>query len=303
MRGFRGVLVLGFLAAAGCGAGGAAATNGKPRVVCTTGMVADLVRGVVGDRADVVQLLGAGVDPHRYTITPGDERQLRQADFVVFSGLRLEGKMADALDGRRGKQPIAAVADFIDQTRTMKEHDQAHDPHVWFDVTLWGGAAPGLADALAKWRPADAEYFRANAAGYVAALTALDAEVRQRLSGVPPARRVLVTSHDAFRYFGKAYGWEVRGVQGISTEDEADLRQLNELVAFLVRRKIPAVFVESTVPPRNLQAVIDGCKAQGHAVAIGGELYSDALGEPGSGAETYPGMIRANAGKLAEALR
>ena len=287
----------------GCHDGSPAPKGGKPVVVCTTGMVADLVRNIVGERAEVVQLLGAGIDPHRYKVSPKDERQLRSADFVAYSGFRLEGRMADGLEELRKRQPVASVAEFLDPKQALTENDGVPDPHVWFDVGLWGSAAPGRGERLAEWRPEHAAEFRANAARYAAALQTLHAEIKSQLAAVPKERRVLVTSHDAFRYFGRAYDFEVRGVQGISTEDEADVRHLNELVSFLVERRIPAVFVESTVPPRNLQAVLEGCKSLKHEVRIGGELYSDALGEVGSHADTYQGMIRANAAKLVEALK
>jgi manganese/zinc/iron transport system substrate-binding protein len=292
------VLIAVAAVAGGCGPTAernpAAPPAGRPRVVATTTVVADLVRQVGGDRVAVDCLMAAGIDPHSYKATPRDADRLAAADLVVASGLHLEGKLADLL-GRLGRKvPVVAVADTLPQDRLLPVAADLYDPHVWFDAALWSGCVPAVVDALARLDPPHAEEYRSRGAAHAAALVALDSELKARIAAIPDGRRVLVTAHDAFQYFGRAYGIEVVGVQGTSTESEAGLGDINRLVDMLVERKIPAVFVETSVSDRNVAALVEGAAARGHTVRLGGRLYSDSLGEPGSGGDTLAGALRAN---------
>ncbi|HYC03952.1 MAG TPA: zinc ABC transporter substrate-binding protein [Azospirillaceae bacterium] len=279
--------------------------QGKRRLLATTAQVADLVRAVAGDRADVEALLGEGIDPHTYKLTRSDVSKLMQAEAVFYNGLLLEGKMTDALDRvAQAGRPSVAVAGALPPDRLLKdpEYENAPDPHVWMDVAAWAEGLGPVRDALSKLDPAGAETFRANAAAYAARLRDLDAYARATLASVPRERRVLVTAHDAFAYLGRAYEVEVLGIQGISTESEAGLKRIEEVVELLVRRRIPAVFVETSVSDRNVQALIEGARARGHEVVIGGRLFSDAMGAPGTYEGTYIGMIDHNVTTIATAL-
>lgn len=300
------VLVVG-ATLSGCGGNevAAPAADSRPTVVATTTIVADLVREVAAGRVEVVGLMGAGVDPHLYKASAGDVRRMSSADAIVYNGLHLEGKIADLLAdvGQRGVRTLA-VGDCVDpeQLITTEGFSGLHDPHIWFDVGLWRQTVGCVADLLVELDPGAEEDFRSAAAAYDAELAELDAWVRQRLETVPPARRVLVTAHDAFGYFGRAYGYEVRGLLGVSTASEAGTSDVQELAAFIAERQIPAMFVETSVPPRYIQALQEAVQARGGTVEIGGSLYSDALGNPGSDAATYTGTVRANVETLVAAL-
>ena len=283
----------------------AAAQTAPIKAVATTGQVTDIVRNVAGSEARVTGLLGEGVDPHLYKLTRSDIVQLTQADIVFYNGLLLEGKMTDALIriANSGK-PVVAVTEKLGEEFLLEPEgfEGQFDPHVWMDVTAWMRATEVVRDRLAEFRPASAEAFRANAARYLEQLKRLDDYARNTLAAVPEQSRVLITAHDAFNYFGRAYGFEVIGIQGISTESEAGLRRIEELVKLLVDRKIAAVFVETTVSDRNVRALIEGAAARGHTVRIGGELYSDAMGPPNSYEGTYIGMFDHNVTTIARAL-
>lgn len=296
------LLVAVVVAMAGCRAPEAPRPAGKPRVLATTTVVADLVRQVAGDRVEVECLMAPGIDPHSYRPTPADADRLARADLVVASGLQLEGRLAALLERLGTRRPVLAVGDRLPRERLLPVTDELCDPHVWFDAGLWSLCPPLVAEALAGVDPEGAAEYRARAAAHAAALATLDAEVRGRIATIPQQRRVLVTAHDAFRYFGRAYGIEVVGVQGTSTESEAGLHDVNRLVDLLVSRGIPAVFVETSVADRNVAALIEGARSRGHAVAIGGRLYSDSLGEPGSGADTVAAALTANVETIVAAL-
>lgn len=273
------------------------------QVTCTTGMVAELVHNVGGQHVEVATLMGPGVDPHLYKASPGDVRQLSHGNIIFYSGLHLEGKMSDLLARLGRKKPVVAVAEQIDSAQRLTTAEGALDPHVWFDVSLWSKAGMFVCEALTKFDPPhSADYIR-NAERYLDELAVLHRETKQAVAQIPVERRVLVTAHDAFHYFGQAYGIEVRAIQGINTESEAGVREINALVDFLVNRKLPAVFVESSVSDRNVRALVEGCQARGHHVAVGGELYSDALGSPNSPGATYIGMVRHNVDTIVQALR
>jgi len=300
-------VVVGFV---GCSGGGPPKFEGPPvRVVCTTTIVADAVGRVGGDRVTVQTLMGPGVDPHRYLPSAGDRGRLEAAHLVFFNGLHLEGKMTDTFEKSRGRIrgfPVARDIPVASLRPAEPGSETQFDPHVWFDVKLWASAVGCVRDELAALDPAGAETYRANAAAYLAELAALDAEVRTIADRLPKARRVLVTSHDAFGYFGRAYGFEVRGLQGVSTASETGTPDRQQLADFLGRNKIPAVFTETSVPSEGLRAVLDTCRKDWkHEVRlVGGDdaLYSDALGEPGTPGGTYAGMIRHNIVVIVDAL-
>lgn len=287
----------------------AASSTGKlPRnysIVTTCGMVTDIVRQVAGDKATITGLMGEGVDPHLYKPTRDDVARILRADVVFYSGLMLEGRMTDTFlkVARRGT-PVFAVTELLDEKFLLEpEEFQGHtDPHVWMDVRAWKEAVKAVARSLAEVDPVHAAYYQQNAERYGAELDKLDAYARQAAATIPQAHRVLVTAHDAFNYFGRAYGLTVRGIQGISTESEAGVADINRLVDFIVERRIPAIFVESSVSDKNIKALVEGCKSRGHAVRIGGQLFSDAMGKPGSYEGTYVGMIDHNVTTIVRAL-
>ena len=301
-----------FLAAGGllwltAGCGGRvppeASATGRPlRVVATTTVVADLVRQVGGDRVDVDCLMAAGIDPHSYKPTPRDADRLAGADLVVASGLHLEGRLTDLLERLGRNRPVVLVGDALPPGDLLAAGGGLFDPHVWFDARLWSRAVAPVAEALAAADPAHADAHRGRAAAYVARLESLDERLRTQIAAIPEGRRVLVTAHDAFRYFGRAYGIEVVGVQGTSTESEAGLADINRLVDLVVSRGIPAVFIETSVSDRSVAALREGARARGHDVGLGGTLYSDSLGGPGSGAETLEAALEANVAAIVAAL-
>jgi manganese/zinc/iron transport system substrate-binding protein len=293
----------------GCGSSGPPAFTGPPvKVVCTTTIVADVVKRVGGDRVAVEVLMGPGVDPHRYLPTAGDRARLEGAHLVFFSGLHLEGKMTDTFEKARGRFRAFAVTRDIppDHLRPADTDGGEHDPHVWFDVKLWARTIDPVQAELAKLDPDGAATYAANADAYRKELGALDAAVRAEVARLPTERRVLVTGHDAFGYFGRAYGFEVRGLQGVSTASEVGTTDRDRLAEFLGSRRVPAVFTETSVPDEGLKAVLDTTRQRyGHAVRlVGGDaaLYSDALGDPASPGGTYPGMVRHNVRVIVEAL-
>jgi manganese/zinc/iron transport system substrate-binding protein len=273
------------------------------QVVCTIGMVADQVKNIGGEHVQVVSLMGAGVDPHLYKASPADVAQLNRADIIFYSGLHLEGKLAELLERMGDHKPTVAVAERIDDAKILHDEGNAHDPHVWFDVSLWSEASGAVRDALAEFDPTHADDYRAAAQAYETKLSALHEFAKTELATVPKEQRVLVTAHDAFQYFGRAYGVEVRGIQGISTDSEASVKHVNDLVDFLVERRIKAVFVETSVADQNIRSLIEGCAAQNHKVTIGGELFSDAMGPEGTAEGTYEGMVRHNVETIVKALK
>lgn len=286
------------------GANGVYAGDYPIRALATVGMVADIVREVGGERVAVEQLLGAGVDPHLFKPTRDDVAQIGGADIVFYSGLMLEGKMADTLIKVGRDKPVFAVTEEIDESVLLEpeELEGHYDPHVWMDVAAWADCVDVVAAALAEFDPPHAEEYRARADRYREQLQALDAYGKESLATVPRESRVLITSHDAFGYFGRAYGLEVMGVQGLSTESETGLQRINELVDLIVDRQVKAVFVESSVPRKNIQALVDGAQSRGYQVTIGGELFSDAMGEAGTYEGTYVGMLDHNITRVTNAL-
>lgn len=273
------------------------------RAICTTGMVADVVRSVGGERVEVTQLMGEGVDPHLYKPSTGDIARLSEADVIFYSGLHLEGKMGEVFARMARRKTTVAITDGISRDRLILIGPEQYDPHVWFDVALWSGTVKPVVEALSTLDAAHAPEYRKRGADYTARLKALDDDCRRQLATIPAGRRVLVTAHDAFHYFGRAYDLDVKAIQGVSTESEAGVREINELVAFIVARGIKAVFVESSVSNRNVEALVEGAAAQDHPLAIGGELFSDAMGRAGTPEGTYPGMVEHNVQAIVGALR
>ena len=290
--------------AGGEGTGGDGAGD-RLTITATTGMVADVARAVAGDRAEVVGLMGPGVDPHLYKPTRSDVQRLMEADVIFYNGLLLEGKMTDTLvRAATSGKPVHAVTELLDDSYLLEpeEFEGHHDPHVWMDPEAWAKTLGVVRDALAAADPSGEADYAANAASQDARIAELDDYARRVLGSVPEESRVLVTAHDAFNYFGKRYGFEVVGIQGISTESEAGVRDIEQLVDLLVDRNIGAVFVESTVSQRNIDALIAGANARGHTVTIGGELFSDAMGDAGTYEGTYIGMIDHNVTTISRAL-
>jgi manganese/zinc/iron transport system substrate-binding protein len=299
--------LLGFAAIAGlagCQPEPQAATSARLRVVATTGMIADLAAEVGGERVEVHGLMGPGVDPHLYKASAGDVRVLAAADLILFNGLHLEAAMGEVLEELGGRTAARAVTDSIDRSRLLAppEFKGMWDPHVWFDVELWMAALDAVAQALSERDPAGGEIYARNAASYRGRLAELDRWVEARAAQLPAERRVLITAHDAFNYFGRAYGFEVLGLQGISTAAEAGAADVKRLVDFIVERRIPAVFVETSIPQRTIEAVLEAVRDRGFEVAIGGSLYSDAMGDAGTPQGTYEGMIRHNVGTIVGGL-
>jgi manganese/zinc/iron transport system substrate-binding protein len=294
---------------AGCRQGGLARPDlaGRPvRVVATTGMVADLVRNVGGERVQVTSLMGPGVDPHLYRASERDVIRLAEADLVFYNGLHLEGRMGKVFErmGRQKRVRAVAVTDGIDRSLLLEEEEsQGHpDPHVWFDVELWMKGATLVRDTLTELDPQHAGLYWDNAARYLIELEDLHRYVKTRAEEVPEKQRVLITAHDAFNYFGRAYGFEVMGLQGISTAAEAGTADVQRIAKYIADNRIPAVFIESSVPERNIQALQEAVRAHGFEVAVGGELFSDALGAEGTEEGTYVGMVRHNIDTIVYAL-
>lgn len=273
-------------------------------VVTTVSMLADAVRAVGGDRVAVTSLMGEGVDPHTYRPTRADIARLSGADLVIANGLHLEAQLDATLQALAKTKPVVFAAERIpvDQRLADPNYPGRYDPHVWMDPKLWTAAVEAVRDALIARDPDGRAAYEQGAAAYAAALAELDAYARRALSSIPASARILVTAHDAFGYFGRAYGFQVEGIQGLSTESEAGLRRIEDLVALVAERGIKAAFFESSVPDRNIRALVEGAAARGHKLVVGGELYSDALGTPGTYEGTLIGMLDHNVTTVARAL-
>lgn len=284
--------------------GGIAAAQEKLDIVATTGMIGDAARQVGGELVEVRALMGPGVDPHAYRQTRSDIVAMAQADVVLWHGLYLEAQMEDFMRDLEKDGTATAVAESLPRNLLIghDDYDDKYDPHVWMNPNLWSRVVLNVRDALIEAQPESEETFRANADAHMDELRDLASYTTEVLSSVAPDARVLLSAHDAFNYFGSAYGFEVMGIQGISTESEAGLKRISELVDMLVDRDIGAVFVESSVSDRNVRALIEGAAAAGHEVVIGGELFSDAMGADGTYEGTYLGMIDHNATVIAGAL-
>jgi manganese/zinc/iron transport system substrate-binding protein len=273
------------------------------KVGATVGMVADIVREVALEKVRVTNIIGSGIDPHVYNPTRSDVAMLLKSDIIFYSGLLLEGKMSDVLVKVSRKRPVYAVTELLKKKFLIHDAQTNHsDPHVWMDVQGWMKAVEVVTEALAAFDPPNKAYYLENSRSYTEKLQQLDAYAKRVISSIPEKQRVLVTAHDAFKYMSRAYGIEVVGIQGISTESEAGIKDINRIVDLLVQRQIPAVFVESSVSDKNVRALIEGAASRGHQVKIGGELFSDAMGPSGTYEGTYTGMIDHNATVIATAL-
>ncbi len=301
----RGFLTgLGALGVAAAVAPRAAFAAGGLDVVATTGMIADVTRRIGGDLVSVKALMGPGVDPHSYRQTRTDILAMARADLVLWNGLYLEAQMEEFILGLSGRTAVRAVGEAVPVADRMGHDDYADrfDPHVWMDPDLWTVPVRAVRDALIEVAPEHQPAFEASTEAYLAEIDRLATYASGVLTSVPDSARVLITAHDAFNYFGRAYGYDVVGIQGISTESEAGLKRIRDLVDLIVERNIRAVFVESSVSDRNIRALIEGAAARGHQVTIGGELFSDAMGEPGTYEGTYVGMIDHNTTTISRAL-
>jgi manganese/zinc/iron transport system substrate-binding protein len=279
--------------------------SGVINIVATTGMIADIAQVVGGEHVKVRGLMGPGVDPHLYKASAGDVALLSGADLIFYNGLHLEGKMSEIFEQmkKRGIDTVA-VTDGIDRSllETPPQFQGNYDPHVWFDVTMWMTAVGTVRDTLISEDPGNADYYRNNTEAYLKELSELNEYVAAKAKLLPEDKRVLITAHDAFNYFGRRYGFEVRGLQGISTVAEAGTQDVQNLAEFIVERKIPAIFVESSVPPKFIEAVQAAVESRGFDVKVGGSLYSDAMGNPGTPDGTYIGMVRHNIDTIVGAL-
>lgn len=277
--------------------------DGRIRVLATTGMIADVVRNVGGDRVDVIQLMGAGVDPHLYAARESDVVALVRADIIFYNGIHLEARMAEVFERVSSSRLTVAVGEAVPHERILQAPAfAAGDPHIWMDVQLWMLVTERIRDSLVEFDPEHADAYTVNADAYLRQLRELDDYVRTQLSRVPERQRVLVTAHDAFQYYGHAYDIEVFAPQGITTQAEAGVEDIRRTIDLLAEREIPAIFVESSVPPDVVEAIIEGAEARGHQVVIGGTLFSDAMGSPGTPEGTYIGMIRHNTDTIVSAL-
>lgn len=282
--------------------GFAAEAGARLAVVATIAQIAEPLRRIAGDRAEVSSLMGEGVDPHLYRPTRSDIARLARADAVFWNGLDLEVQLGEALERLAADRPVVALAGALPRDRLIPAGGAGFDPHVWMDPALWRAALRRAVGVLARLDPGGAPRFRANAEAYFRRVAAVEAYAARVLASVPERARLLVTAHDAFGYFGRRFGLEARGVQGISTESEAGLRRIEDLVAELVARAAPAVFVETSAPDRHLRALIEGAAARGHELRLGGRLFSDAMGRAGTYEGTYIGAIDHNATTIARAL-
>ena len=286
-----------------CGGNGRA-DDGKLDVVTTIGQLTNVVEIVGGEHVNVTGLMGSGVDPHLYVASESDVESLQNADVIIYNGLFLEAQMTEVFEALGERKTVLAAGEQIDSARLLPWADYAdeYDPHIWFDVTLWMEVVKAVRDTLSTVDAANAADYAANAEALLQELDELHAYVQSQAARVPDEQRVLVTAHDAFHYFGRTYGFDVRGLQGISTASEAGTADVQRLADFIVEHEIPAIFIESSVPIRNVEALQAAVAAKGHQVDIGGELFSDAMGDPGTPEGTYVGMVRHNVDTIVAAL-
>ncbi len=276
----------------------------KLNIVSTTGMIGDAVQNIVGDSAEVLSLMGPGVDPHVYKVTQSDIKKLMNADIIFYNGLHLEGKMGEILEQMSKQKPVIAVSEGLtkEQLRATSEFQGNFDPHIWFSVQLWSDVVQFVGENLAKIDVDHTSFYENNTAQYVEELKSLHSWTQEQINRIPEQQRVLVTAHDAFGYFGREYGVEVKGLQGLSTAAEYGLKDVTNLVGFISENKIKAVFVEGSVSDRSIKAVIEGCENKKHNVVIGGTLYSDAMGTNNTPEGTYIGMVKYNVVTIVNAL-
>ncbi len=298
------IIILAFLIF-GCSGEKSADDNGKINIVATTGMIYDAVNNIAQDRVEIQALMGPGVDPHLYKATHGDLSKLNNADIIFYNGLYLEGKMGEVFKKLSRVKDVLPVAEIIDKGKLRESplYKDAYDPHVWFDVSLWQLVVAYIAEVLEQKDPPHKEFYRKNSEAYLKKLDSLDFYVKNKIQEIPKNQRVLVTAHDAFGYFGDAYDMEVKGLQGISTVSEFGLKDIAGLIDLITERNIKAVFVETSVSEKAISSVVQGSRENGQEVVIGGELYSDAMGEFGTFEGTYIGMVTHNVNTIVDALK
>ncbi len=279
--------------------------NTTPQIVATTSIVADMAVNLCGDFADVTSLMGPGVDPHLFKASHGDVELLSKSDVIIYNGLHLEGKMSDILEKLKSEKSVMAVSDGVphDQIRSINSKADVHDPHIWFDITTWSKGVKHIAKQLTKKFPVQALIIQNNADEYLRQMDSVHQLCLTLVSTLPREKRILITSHDAFEYFGRSYDFTVKGLQGISTLSESGLKDVTDMVNYIIKHNIKAVFVENSVPQKALRSVIDGCKSKGHEVVVGGELFSDALGAERTPEGSYLGMIHFNIETIVNALK
>ncbi|EMQ96059.1 Manganese ABC transporter, periplasmic-binding protein SitA [Xanthomarina gelatinilytica] len=281
-------------------------TNGKPNIVTTTTMITDLVKNIGGDKINVQGLMGSGVDPHLFKASEGDVSKLANADIIFYGGLHLEGKLVEVFE-KMSRQNIKtiAVSDALDKTTLIASElfPGNYDPHIWFNIDYWIQITQYVADQLSKTDPENKLFYETNAKNYIEKLEVLKKEITATIQTLSKEKRILVTAHDAFSYFGKAYDFEVVGLQGLSTATEAGVQDVQKLATFIIDKKVKAIFVESSVPKRTIEALQAAVTSKGHDVSIGGTLYSDALGNAGSMEGTYIGMFQYNVNTIVNALK
>lgn len=300
------IMILLLLIINGCSTKNKGKEEGKYHIVTTTTMLADAARVVGGDYVVVTGLMGPGIDPHLYKASAGDVGAMQKADMVVFTGLHLEGKMGKVFENlNKLNKKTVNVSNGVDEDMLLQSEDSslAHDPHIWFDVSLWKDAVSELANGIKELDPEHSEEYENNLNKYLTELDELDAYIKNRALELDEEKRVLITAHDAFNYFGQAYGFQVKGIQGISTSSEAGTRDLRNLANFIVENEIKAIFIESSVPTKNIEALKEAVEAQGFDVKIGGELYSDSLGDEKSGDDTYIKTFTKNIDTIVDALK
>lgn len=279
--------------------------RGPLHIVATTGIIEDCVSHIVGDSCEVTALMGPGTDPHIYKPTPRDIELLDEADVIIANGFHLEGKMSEMLEKYSIEKPVIFVSDGIDNYSVLKsaDFDDALDPHFWFDPSIWLSGLSYVADEMGRIDSNSANYFKENFKAYEKEVNAADLEIQRQLSEIDSSKRILVTSHDAFSYFGKRYNVIVKGIQGVSTLSEVGLKDIADMVDFVIDNQLKSIFIETSTSEKTAQSIVDGCKAKGFEVQLAGPLYSDALGEPDTDAGTYIGMIKANALAISEGLK
>ncbi len=282
--------------------GWAFSAQAQLKVVTTTGMIADLTQNIGGQHVEVTALMGSGVDPHLYKATQGDLRRLTKADIILYNGLHLEGKMQDIFEKMARKKPVFAVSSLIPHSQ-LRQHGHFPDPHIWFDLSLWQQAGQRVLQILQQQDPKNQQAYADNAQTYLNEMQQLHQWIQTKVLSIPAKQRILITAHDAFGYFGQAYGMQVMGLQGISTASEFGLQDIKQLKDIIVQNQIKAVFVESSVSPRFIQSLVAGVKAEGHDLSIGGELYSDAMGKSDTPTGSYFGMVKHNVKTIVDALK
>ncbi|MBI1307248.1 MAG: manganese transporter [Bacteroidetes bacterium] len=277
----------------------------KPTITATTSIIADVVRNITGDKVNVISIMGAGVDPHLYKASQGDVQLLQEANMVIYNGLHLEGKMSEVLEKLSHGKTVVAVSDGIDKkfVRTINSDANVYDPHIWFDMKIWREGVQYISGEIQSKFPEIATEVDSCTRNYLHQIDSVQTACEQLIAELDTQKRILITSHDAFEYFGRRFGFTVRGLQGISTLSESGLKDVTDMVNYIITNKVKSVFVENSVPQKALRSVIDGCNAKGWDVKVGGELFSDALGANGTAEGTYLGMVEFNVRTIVKGLK